>query len=163
MENYCCHNNGTRRSALRCSEVKYRIKDKKLLFTPADFTEDSFMQFSKHLDAGERTVLSLEVLKSNWVICWFCILPGLGAGFSQSELLKTGYTVQVLKKSNRTVGYMKSTCSVFNQYVLKHKVCVSKTKNQKRQQQHKMGCTTFSLISFCNTKREQGEIQPLRT
>lgn len=51
---------------------------------------------------------------------------------------------------------MRRTCSVFNQYVLKDKVYVSKTKNQRRQEQHKTGSTTFNLISFCNTKREQG-------
>lgn len=92
-------------------------------------------------------------------MCYFHILPVLGAGFSQSELLKTCYTVQVKKKSNRekvTVGYMKRTCSVFHQYVLKDKVYVSKTKNQRRQEQHKMGSTTFNLISFCNSKREKG-------
>lgn len=41
MENCCYHNNGTRKSALeqlRYNKVKYRIKDEKLLFMPADFT-----------------------------------------------------------------------------------------------------------------------------
>lgn len=161
MESCCCHNNDTRSALeqLRCSEVKYRIKDEKLLLMPAGFTWRLLhVAFKAFVRRGENcpTTGGFKIKLGNSLVLYFA---WFGYWLFPVWIVKNRLQRPSKKKtSNRTVGYMKSICSIFNQHVLNDKVYVSKTKIQRRQQQHKVGSTTFNLISFCNNKRECGKI-----